>query len=324
MPSESTANVSVYVALASNIAIAATKFVAAAVTGSSAMLSEGVHSLVDTANELLLLYGLKRGARPADANHPFGHGREAYFWSFIVALLVLVLGAATAGYEGVSHILDPAPMQIPLVNYIVLAVSFVLEGASWWTTFKAFRAARGRQSYLSAFRTSKDPITFTVLLEDTAALLGLLIAAVGIAMSQMLNEPRLDGVAAIGVALVLLGSSLLLAQETKGLLIGEPAPPRLRDSILRTAREDPDIRTANGVLTVQLGPQQVIAALSVEFQETLSTMQIERSVERIEAAIKCQHTDITTLFVKPQSAATWRGRNALLTVDPDEASDANP
>jgi cation diffusion facilitator family transporter len=324
MPSESTAIVSVYVALASDIAIAATKFVAAAVTGSSAMLSEGVHSLVDTTNQLLLLYGLKRAARPADANHPFGHGREVYFWSFMVALLVLVLGAAAAGYEGVNHILHPAPMRMPLVNYIVLAVSFAFEGASWWTTFKAFRAASGRQSYLSAFRTSKDPITFTVLLEDTAALLGLLIAAVGIAVSQMLNEPRLDGAASIGIALVLLVSSLLLAQETKGLLIGEPAPPRLRDSILRIAREDRDIRTANGVLTVQLGPQQVIAALSVEFQETLSTMQIERCVERIEAAIKYQHADITALFVKPQSAATWRSRIARLTVDPDEASDANP
>jgi len=163
-----------------------------------------------------------------------------------------------------------------------------------------------------------------VLFEDTAALLGLLIAAVGIAMSQMLNEPRLDGAASIGIALVLFVSSLLLAQETKGLLIGEPASPRLRDSILRIAREDRDIRTANGVLTVQLGPQQVVAALSIEFQEALSTMQIELCVERIEAAIKHQHADITTLFVKPQSAATWRSRIALLSVDPDEASDANP
>jgi cation diffusion facilitator family transporter len=313
----------IYIALASNLAIAAIKFVAATATGSSAMFSEGVHSVVDTTNELLLLYGLKRAARPPDANHPFGHGREAYFWSFIVALLVLALGAATAGYEGVNHLLHPEPMRATLVNYIVLALSFGFEGVSWWTALKAFRAAKGKQSYLDAFRTSKDPITFTVLFEDTAALLGLLIAAAGIAAAQMLNEPRFDGAASIGIALVLLVSSLLLARETKGLLIGEPASPPLRDAILRIAREDRDIRTANGVLTVQLGPQQVVAALSVEFQEALSTMQIELCVDRIESAIKHEQPDIITLFVKPQRAATWQRRVDLLKADPDEPSDSS-
>jgi len=306
------AKLSVYAALASNIAIAATKFVAAALTGSSAMLSEGMHSLVDSANELLLLYGMKRAARPPDTGHPLGHGRELYFWSFIVALMVLALGAAASFYEGIKHVLHPEPMRNPLLNYLVLAASFGLEGASWWVGLKAFDAAKGSQSYLDAFRDSKDPTTFTVLFEDTAALLGVLIAAAGIAAAHALDAPRLDGAASIGIGLVLLLSSLLLARETKGLLIGESAHQHVRDAILRIAAEDPDVRTANGVLTVQMGPNQVVAALSVEFHDTLDTTQIESCVNRIEAALKHAQPDITILFVKPQTAETWRHRIELL------------
>jgi len=254
------------------------------------MLSEGVHSLVDTANELLLLYGMKRAGRPPDTNHPLGHGRELYFWSFIVALMVLALGAAASFYEGINHVLHPKPMRNLLLNYVVL------------------EAAKGSQGYLDAFRDSKDPTTFTVLFEDTAALLGLLIAAAGISAAHALNAPRLDGVASIGIGLVLLVSSLMLARETKGLLIGESAHQHVRDAIMRIAREDHDVRTANGVLTVQLGVNQVVAALSVEFQDELNTTQIETCVNRIEAAIKHAQPNITILYVKPQSAETWRLR----------------
>src|SRR5580765_4388827 len=235
MPKQSAAKLTVYVALASNLAIAVTKFVATALTGSSAMLSEGVHSLVDTTNELLLLYGMKRAARPPDTGHPLGHGRELYFWSFIVALMVLALGAAVAFYEGINHVLHPEPMRNPLLNYVVLAASFGLEGVSWCVGLKAFGATKGSQGYFAAFRDSKDPTTFTVLFEDTAALLGVLIAAAGIAAAHALNAPRLDGAASIGIGLVLLLSSLLLASETKGLLIGESAHHRVRDAILRIA-----------------------------------------------------------------------------------------
>lgn len=321
MPKQSAAKNTVYVALASNLAIAVTKFVATALTGSSAMLSEGVHSLVDTANELLLLYGMKRAARPPDTNHPFGHGRELYFWSFIVALMVLALGAAASFYEGINHVLHPEPMRNLLVNYVVLAASFGFEGASWWVGLKAFRATKGAQGYLDAFRDSKDPTTFTVLFEDTAALLGLLIAAAGIAAAHALNAPRLDGAASIGIGLVLLVSSLMLARETKGLLIGESAHQRVRDTIMRIAREDPDVRTANGVLTVQLGVNQVVAALSVEFQDELNTTQIETCVNRIEAAIKHAQPDITILYVKPQSAETWRLRIEQLAAASGHDSD---
>jgi len=307
----------VKVAFAANLAIALTKFTAAVLTGSSAMLSEGIHSLVDTINEVLLLYGMKRAGKAADASHPFGYGRELYFWSFIVSLLVLALGSGAAFYEGVSHLLDPQPMQSPLINYGVLAASFVFEGTSWWFTLKEFRKTKGSQGYFEAFRTSKDPSTFTVLFEDTAALIGLTIALAGIAGAQALALQQLDGIASLGIGVVLAASSLLLARETKALLIGESARPHVRESILRIACADPAIRTANGVITVQIGPRQIVASLSAEFEDALTTGDIEACVNRVEDAIKCEHPDITVLFVKPQTAATWARRTAGVARAPD-------
>ena len=305
----------VHAALFGNLAIAVTKFVAAAITGSSAMLSEGVHSLVDTCNELLLLHGLRRAARAPDAEHPFGYGRELYFWSFIVALLVFALGGGVSIYEGVAHLRHPEPMARPLVNYAVLALSFVFEAGSWWVAQRAFRATKGSRGWFEAFRASKDPSTFTVLFEDSAALLGLLIAAAGIGGAQLLQVPWLDGVASIGIGVVLCIAALLLARETKGLLIGEAAHPRVRRDILRIAGEDPAIRCANGVFTVQLGPDSVVAALSAEFEDALATPEIERCVNRVEAAVRELHPGIEALFVKPQTADTWRRRTAGLRED---------
>jgi len=295
----------VYAALAGNLAIALTKFVAAGVTGSSAMLSEGVHSLVDTTNEVLLLYGMKRASRPRDASHPFGYGRELYFWSFVVALLVLALGAGVSIYEGILHLLHPHPMERPLVNYAVLAASLVFEGVSWLIALREFRRHKGDLGWFEAFRRSKDPTTFTVLFEDSAALVGLLIALAGVALSHHYRLPAFDGIASIAIGGVLAVSSLLLARETKGLLIGETAHPHVRDAILRIADADIDILSANGVLTVQLGPDQVVAALSAEFRDALDTTRIEACVNRVESAIKRAHPEISTLFVKPQTRATW-------------------
>jgi len=312
MPPRPTRPLSVYAALAGNLAIAAIKFVAATITGSSALFSEGVHSLVDSINELLLLYGLKRAERPADLEHPIGHGRELYFWSFIVALLVFALGAGVSFYEGIVHIRDPHPMERPLVGYLVLAASFVCEGASWLVALREFRAVKGERGYFAAFRASKDPTTFTVLFEDTAALLGLVIAALGIAGAQLFSLPELDGVASIGIGLLLAVASVLLARETKQLLIGESAHPRLRESIVRIAGADPDVRSANGVITMQMGPREVFAALSAEFEDRLDTTGLEHCVNRIEAAIKQAHPEVIVLFVKPQTAETWRRRIARL------------
>ena len=311
----------VYVALGGNLMIAIAKFVAAGLSGSSAMLSEGVHSLVDTVNELLLLYGLHRAGMPPDRTHPFGHGRELYFWSFIVALLVLAMGAGVSFYEGVMHIRQPEPIERPLINYLVVAVSLLFEGTSWSVALREFRARKGRLGYFEAFRLSKDPSTFTVLLEDSAALLGLLVALAGLIGAQLLDQPVLDGVASIGIAGVLAVSAMLLARETKGLLIGETAHPAVSEAILAIAAADDGVRCANGVLTVQMGPNQVVAALSAEFEDALNTTQIEACINRIEKQAKVAHPEIISLFVKPQTAEVWRARRKLVETS---AKELNP
>jgi divalent metal cation (Fe/Co/Zn/Cd) transporter len=229
-----------------------------------------------------------------------------YFWSFIVALLVLGLGAGISLYEGVTHLLHPVPMRRALINCLGLAGSFVCDAASGWVAFKTFRLTKGDQGYFTAFLTSKDPSTFIVLFEDTAAMLGVIIAATGIALAQALDAPWLDGAASIAIGLLLSVSSILLARETKGLLIGEAAHPKVRDSILKIASADSNVLGVNGVLTVQMGPNQVIAALSAEFRDGLSTDQVEGCVTRIEVEVKRAHPDVRSLFVKPQSREAWR------------------
>ncbi|BCT93751.1 cation transporter [Lysobacter helvus] len=309
----------VVAALLGNGAIAATKFVAAFITGSSAMLSEGVHSLVDTCNELLLLHGMRRAARPADPAHPFGHGREIYFWSFIVALLVFALGAVASAAQGIMHLRHPEPIERPLVNYLVLGASLAFEGASWWVAMRAFHKAKGDDvGWFDAFRASKDASTFTVLFEDTAAILGLLIAFAGVGASHLTGDPRFDAMASLGIAVVLAAASFLLARETKALLLGETAPQLLSDALLRIAADDPAVRCANGVLAIQIGPDSVVAALSAEFEDTLTTDDIEACVRRIERAVQREHRDVVALFIKPQTAATWAERAKRLA-DHDDA-----
>jgi len=302
----------VYVALAGNLGIAIAKFTAAAISGSSAMLSEGVHSLVDTVNELLLLHGLRRAARKPTPTHPFGYGRELYFWSFIVALLVFAMGAGVSLYEGIQHLRDPRPTQHHGLAYAVLAISFAFEGTSWWVALREFRRRKGALGYFEAFRQSKDPSTFTVLLEDSAALLGLLIAFAGLLAAQWLDMPQLDGVASIGIAAVLAVTAFLLARETKGLLIGEPAHPRVAESLLSIAAADADVRAANGVLTMQMGPNQVVAALSAEFEDSRTTPQIEACIGRIEQAARQTHPELVALFVKPQTPEVWQARRQAM------------
>ncbi len=306
----------VYAALAGNLAIAIAKFVAAGFSGSSAMLSEGVHSLVDTANELLLLYGLHRSEKKPDAAHPFGYGRELYFWSFIVALLVFSAGAGVSAYEGIQHILHPKPATNHLVSYIVLGVSTVFEGISWGIALREFRATKGKLGYFEAFRRSKDPSTFTVLLEDSAALLGLGIALLGLALAQLLEMPILDGLASLGIAAVLAVTAFLLARETKGLLVGEPAHPQIAQTILEVAKADGDLRNPNGVTTMQMGPNQVVAMLSAEFEDDRTTPQIEACITRIEHAVKAQYPELTALFIKPQTPEVFHARRATIAEPP--------
>jgi divalent metal cation (Fe/Co/Zn/Cd) transporter len=218
-------------------------------------------------------------------------------------------------FEGVSHLRHPEPMSDPLVNYIVLGVSMLFEGASWYLALREFRAAKGSMGYFEAFRKSKDPTTFTVLLEDTAALLGLLIALTGVLCARVFAMPELDGAASIGIAVVLAIAAGLLARESKGLLLGEPAQPKLRESLLEIAANDPGVGHVNGVLTVQMGPHTVVAALSAEFEDELTTPQIEQCIRRIESAVRSRHREVTSLFVKPQTAETWRARRHAIARD---------
>ena len=307
MSSESN-KIVVYAALFGNLAIAMVKFVAAYITNSSAMLSEAIHSVVDTLNEILLLHGMKKAEQRPDALHPFGYGRELYFWAFIVALMVFALGAIVSIYQGIQHIIHPEEMQDPMINYVVLGIAILCEGFSWFVALKTFRKMKGKMGYFEAFRRSKDPTTFTVLFEDTAALIGLFIALTGIFLAHQLNIPELDGAASILIGVVLAVSAWLLARETKGLLLGETADPRLRENVLNIAQQDAAVYSVNGVLTEQMGAHQVIASLSLEFKDDLTSDEIEACVNRIEAQIKQLHPEIITLFVKPQTKAVWLER----------------
>lgn len=296
----------VYAALAGNLLVAATKIVAATWTGSSAMWSESVHSAVDSVNELLLLYGIRRARKRPDAEHPLGHGRELFFWSFIVALLVFALGSGVSLYKGISHIADSRPIVDPMVNYIVLALAFLFEGASWLVSYRKFKGVTGNVGLYQAFRQSKDPPLFIVLLEDTAALVGIVIAAAGTYFSVALGAPVLDGVGSVLIGLVLGGVAMLLARESKSLLIGERANRELSDAILHVSGEEPGVTKPNGVLTVQMAPDQIVAALSVQFEDELRVPDIEARVVSIENRIRAQYPEVIALFIKPQTGERFR------------------
>jgi len=305
----------IYAALAGNLLIALTKFAAAAWTGSSAMLSEGVHSVVDTSNQILLLYGISRSSKPPDEDHPLGYGRELYFWSFIVALLIFSLGAGVSIYEGIVHISEPVHITDPVVNYIVLGVSFVFEGATFLIALKEFNKLRGPLGYFQAVHLSKDPPSFLVLFEDSAALTGIVIAFIGTFAASQLGMPVLDGLASIGIGIVLALTAAFLARESKGLLIGEGARGRTMRSIRQIAAEQPGIERVNDLVTVHLAPQQVVAALSLEFKDELTTPEIEKAVANIERRICSENPEVFTVFIKPQSSSTrdQRAPSAKLT-----------
>src|SRR6266545_3345881 len=296
----------VYAALLGNFLVALVKFGAAWWTGSAAMLSEAVHSLVDTSNQGMLLYGIHRAALPADERHPLGHGRELYFWSFIAALQMFMLGAGVTFYEGLDHIRDPRPIVDPHVNYIVLACSAVFEGTTWWIALREFRTAKGDLGYFEAARRSKDPPAFIVLFEDSAAMLGIAIAFLGTLAADRLAMPIFDGVAAIGISLVLAATAIMLARESKELLIGEPESARVTASILDLARQQPGVERANVVFTVHLAPDQIVVALSLEFSDNLTTPQIEERIVALERAVGEAHPDVIAVFVKPQTARAYQ------------------
>ena len=285
-------------AIAGNVAIAICKFGAALVTSSAAMYSEAIHSTVDTGNELLLLLGMRQASKAADAEHPFGYGLQLYFWVFVVAVMIFGLGALVAFYEGLEKLLHPRPAKHVVVNYIVLGASIVFEGASWFVGFREFRHERGRLGWLEAVRRSKDPTVFTVLFEDSAALIGLVIALFGILLAETLQMPRLDGVASLGIGLVLAAVAAFLAYESQSLLTGEAVHPEVRAEIERIAKTAPGVVGTNQVLTMHFGPREVLVALSLDFDDERSAADVETAVFRIEREIKVTFPEVTRVFVE--------------------------
>ncbi len=290
----------IYAALAGNTLIAITKFIAAGFTGSSAMLSEGIHSLVDTGNQGLLLYGLKRARKPADKTHPFGYGAELYFWAFVVAILIFAVGAGVSIYEGIQKVVDPHPISNAIVAYVVLAFAIVFEGYSWFVALGEFRQAKGKRSYLEAVHLSKDPTVFTVLFEDTAALLGLLVALLGLAGAQLLGLEWLDGAASIVIGFILATAAVLLAYETKSLLIGEAASDELNEGVRQIVDATPAVTMMNELRTLQRGPHDVLLGLSLDFEDDLKAGVVEEAIYSMEMAIKHRFPEVTRLFIEVQ------------------------
>jgi cation diffusion facilitator family transporter len=312
---KSSSQTSVVAALVGDLLVAASKIGAAFWTGSAAMASEAIHSVVDTTNEILLLYGIHRSKQKADAEHPFGHGREVYFWSFVVSLLIFALGAGFSIYEGVSRVLDPVPIESPGISYIVLALAFIFEGGSWLVSLKQFREAKGELGFFDAFRISKDPPLFMTLFEDSVALSGILIAAASTFAAVALARPEIDGIGSVGIGLLLAVTSVFLARESKSLLMGEPAYPFIRESILSIANAHPGCLRANGLITVQLGPNQVVAMLSLEFSDNMLAPEIEEAVVGLEKSVREANPEIVALFVKPQTKKTFQDQRAIALAD---------
>ena len=293
-------------AIVANLAIAVIKFLAATITGSSAMLSEGIHSTVDTGNEFLLLLGLRLSQKPADDSHPFGYGQELYFWTLIVALFIFAIGGGLSIYEGINHLMNPVPLEDPFWNYVVLASAVVFEGYSWTIALKELVAQKGEENIWQAIRSSKDPTIFTILLEDSAALLGLAIAFAGVFLGHLFNNIYLDGVASVVIGIILVIVAIFLIYESKGLLIGEGANPEMVASLKEIIREDSDVGEVIRVLTLYFGPQEVLLNLEIQFKTNLSAEKLALAIERLEMKINQQHPEIKRIFIEAKSIFSYQ------------------
>lgn len=294
----------IYAALAGNALVAMTKFIAASVSGSSAMLSEAIHSVIDTGNQGLLLYGLKRAKKPASEEFPFGHGKEVYFWSFVVAIMIFAVGAGISIYQGIHSLQNPQPIESPYINYIVLIIAMIFEGAAWYYAFKEFTRAKGKWGYLEAIKQEKDPSMFMVLFEDTAALSGLAIAFIGILLVQITGNHIYDGIASILIGCILGGTAIWLAYETKGLLIGESARPEIIKAIKDHAKQYPIVEHVNEILTLHMGPDFILVNLSLDFSNKSLAEDVEKTISEIDAQLKQQFPEIKRVFIEAESKKT--------------------
>ena len=293
-------NIVLYGALVANLGIAIAKFIAASISGSSSMLTEGVHSLVDSGNQVLLLYGQGRTKKAPDRVHPFGYGRELYFWAFVVAMLIFAVGAGVSIYEGISHYMNPEPLGDPTINYAVLGFAFLLEGASWSIAVREFAARRHGAGWWQSIVGSKDPGHFVVLFEDSAALVGLAVAAAGVWASHYFGDARIDGVASIVIGLVLTGVALLLAREAKGLIIGESADPAIIRQLRAALENHPGITFVNHVRTIHTAPDAIFVAVSADFDDRISMGEGEELIEQLETRLKEISPCFSSIYIRPE------------------------
>lgn len=291
----------IYAALLGNSLIAVTKFAAAAISGSSAMFSEGIHSLVDTGNQVLLLHGLRKARKPPCERFPFGHGKEIYFWSFAVAILIFAVGSGVSLYEGIIHTIHPKPIANPMVNYIVLGLALLFEGVAWYFALNEFTKAKGKWGYLEAVKRGKDPTMFVVLFEDSAAMLGILVAFAGVLLVDLTGVLIFDGVASIIIGLILGGTAVWLAYETKGLLIGESANKQVTDGIRGIILQFDGIDHINEVLTMHMGPDFVLVNISIDFQDDIAAGDLEDMIARMDTEIKQRFSTVKRVFVEAES-----------------------
>jgi cation diffusion facilitator family transporter len=296
----------IYAALAGNTLIALTKFVSASITGSSAMLSEGIHSLVDTGNQILLLHGMRQAKKPADERFPFGHGKEVYFWSFVVAIMIFALGSGISIYEGVIHMRHPEPLHNPYINYIVLGLAMLFEGIAWSFALTEFSKAKGKWGYIEAVQRGKDPTMFVVLFEDSAAMLGLLVALAGIMLSQFTGILWFDGLASVIIGIILGGTAVWLAYETKGLLIGESANQKVVDGIRRIAGSFREIEKVNELLTMHMGPDFILVNISLKFTPGTDATTTESTIDYMEERIRKSYPSVKRIFIEVESRYSTR------------------
>lgn len=297
----------IYAALVGNGLISVTKFVAAGITGSAAMMAEGIHSLVDTGNQGLLLLGLRKAKKPADKLHPLGHGKEVYFWSFVVAVLIFALGAGISLYEGWHRTMHPEPVENPMVNFVVLGLAICFESVAWWLAWKEFRKFQGRRSLNAAVKAAKDPTTFIVLFEDTAAMLGLVVAGIGLGISAAFDLPVFDGIATLCIGAILTGTAIWMAIRVKSLLIGEAADEEVIDDVRRRAAELDAVLKVNEVITLHMGPNFILVNVSVDFRDDAKAGDMEQAIEKLTREIRDAHDDVQRVFIEAERSGSDAG-----------------
>ena len=297
----------IYAALIGNFLISVTKLAASFYTGSKAMLTEAIHSMIDTGNQVLLLWGLKQAKLPPNEDYPFGRGKEIYFWSFVVAVMIFAVGSGVSIYEGVKHTYEvlahPESVQLkdPTVNYIVLGLALIFEGGAWYFAFKEFRSYKGDMGYFEAVRNGKDPTMFVVLFEDSAAMLGLIFAFIGVLLTQLTGNPVFDGAASIIIGILLGVVAFVLAKETKGLLIGESASSTVRAGIVAIVKNHAQVKTVNEVLTMHMGPEFILVTMSLDFKDDVSSQRVESQVGSLNDEIKAAFPDVRRVFIEVES-----------------------